>query len=196
MRMRLTELAQQRVAAVLSAGEFAIDATAGNGHDTVFLARSVGADGRVFAFDVQRTAINSTENRLDQLGLRNVDLFLRSHAELESSLPEQVIGHAGAVMFNLGYLPGGDHAIVTESRSTLFAIDAALRVLRSEGVLTVVAYPGHTGGDVEATRVAGYLAALVPNAYAVERVDGQSGRNTSPVLFVVQKLVSCRQVSP
>ncbi len=179
MRMRLTELAQQRVAAVLSAGEFAIDATAGNGHDTVFLARSVGADGRVFAFDVQRTAINSTENRLDQLGLRNVDLFLRSHAELESSLPEQVIGHAGAVMFNLGYLPGGDHAIVTESRSTLFAIDAALRVLRSEGVL-----------------VAGYLAALVPNAYAVERVDGQSGRNTSPVLFVVQKLVSCRQVSP
>ena len=124
MNLRLTEIAQQRVADVLSEGEFAVDATAGNGHDTAFLAARVGPTGRIFAFDVQPEAVAATRARLAEYGLRNVTLFQKSHAELESMLPHDVAGHVGAVMFNLGYLPGGDHAVVTETQSTLAAIDA------------------------------------------------------------------------
>lgn len=187
MKRRLTEIAQQRVADVLLPGDCAIDATAGNGHDTKFLSRTVGADGRVFAFDIQSEAVAATKTRLAKSGLRNVDLFQESHADLGSLLPYDADGHVAAVMFNLGYLPGGDHAVVTETQSTLAAIDAALRILRSGGVLTIVAYPGHAGGDSEATSVGQHLESLAPDACSVERIDGQSGRNASPILFVVTK---------
>lgn len=187
MKPRLTEIAQQRVGDVLSPGDFAIDATAGNGHDTVFLSRSVAADGRVFSFDVQTAAIAATQSRLVESGLRNVTLVQKSHAELESTLPPETVGRVAAVMFNLGYLPGGDHSVMTETPSTLAAIDAALRVLRSGGVLTIIAYPGHAGGDTETTAVGRHLEGLTPDAYAVEQVTGQSGRNASPILFVVTR---------
>jgi SAM-dependent methyltransferase len=187
MKMRLTEIAQQRVADVLLEGDFAVDATAGNGHDTAFLAARVGLVGQVFAFDVQPEAIAATNALLAESGLRNVTLSQKSHAELESALPHDVVGGVGAVMFNLGYLPGGDHAVVTEAQSTLAAIDAALRILRDGGVLTIVAYPGHAGGAAEAAAVAEHLTGLAPEACSVERIDGQSGRNVSPILFVVTK---------
>ena len=187
MKPRLTELAQQRVADVLSDGDIAVDATAGNGHDTVFLAARVGERGRVFAFDVQPAAIAATEAKLAEAGLRNATVFQKSHADLEAVLPPDFPGRVGAVMFNLGYLPGGDHAVVTETDSTLAAIDAANRVLRTGGVLTVVAYPGHEGGDTETTAVARHLARLSPQIFSVERFDGLSGRNASPILFVVTK---------
>ena len=141
MKQRLTEIAQQRVAETLTSGDFAIDATAGNGHDTAFLAQLVGINGQVFAFDVQPEAIAATQSRVADLGWKNVTLFQKSHAELEFVLPSDASGRVGAAMFNLGYLPGGDHAIVTESESTLDAINAALRIMRSGGVLTIVAYP-------------------------------------------------------
>ncbi len=187
MKRRLTEIAQQRVADVLLPGDCAIDATAGNGHDTEFLSRTVGTEGRVFAFDIQPEAITATRTRLAKSGLQNVDLYQISHADLESTLPRDAGGHVATVMFNLGYLPGGDHAVVTTVQSTLTAIAAALRVLRNGGVLTVVAYPGHEGGDTEATAVGQHLEELDPDAHSLERVDGQNGRNASPILFMVTK---------
>ena len=190
MKRRLTEIAQQRVADVLLPGDCAIDATAGNGHDTDFLSRTVGADGRVFAFDIQPEAVAATKARLAESDLQNVDLFQNSHADLESLVPHDAVGRVAAVMFNLGYLPGGDHAVVTTTQSTLAAIDAALRVLRGGGVLTVVAYPGHAGGDTETAAVDQHLEGLDPDACSVERIDGQSGRNASPILFVVTKCES------
>ncbi|MBI1314968.1 methyltransferase domain-containing protein [bacterium] len=186
--IRLTEIAKQRVATALRPGEIAIDATAGNGHDTVFLAQCVGPSGRVFAFDMQTAAMELTRDRLAKLEIENVDLFQMSHAHLDVTLPGTVRGSVGAVMFNLGYLPGGDHALVTESPSTLSGIDAALRLLRPGGMLAIVAYPGHAGGDVEAAAVSSRLEQLDPTAFCCERIDGQSGRNVSPILFVVTKL--------
>ena len=44
---------------IVSAGETVIDATAGNGYDTLFLAKLVGESGKVFSFDVQQEAIDS-----------------------------------------------------------------------------------------------------------------------------------------
>ncbi len=147
---RATVLAHEVVAGVLGEGETAVDATAGNGHDTVFLARLVGETGRVFAFDVQAAAIESARGRVEAAGFgERVEFFCESHARMVERVPAGV----AAVMFNLGYLPGADHAVITKTEETLKALEAAIALLRSGGVVTVVCYPGHAGGDEEAAAV-------------------------------------------
>jgi predicted methyltransferase len=149
---RLTELAHHAVRAVLGPGDVAVDATAGNGHDTRFLCDLVGPTGHVFAFDVQPSALENAARMVE--GASHVVLLQRDHAEMHDAIPPRFHGQVAAVMLNLGYLPGGDKSIVTRTESTLTAIRAALRLLRPGGVLTVIAYPGHPGGREEAAAVA------------------------------------------
>jgi 16S rRNA C1402 N4-methylase RsmH len=104
---------------VLKPGDLAIDATAGKGRDTGFLAQSVGPTGWVHSFDIQAEAINSTKNLLEASGLiKNVTLHHRSHAEISEALPESHRGKITVVLFNLGYLPGSDQKIITQPKST------------------------------------------------------------------------------
>lgn len=148
---RPTARAHREIAAVLQPGDAAIDATAGNGHDTSFLAEKVGCTGKVIAFDVQEQAIFSTRERLAAAGLlERVELVQGSHAAMAKHAAP---GSVAAVMFNLGYLPGGDHTVITRAEDTLRALDAALGVLKPGGILTVVCYPGHAGGDEESAAV-------------------------------------------
>ncbi len=153
---RPTARAHREVAAVLRPGDAAVDATAGNGHDTVFLAGLVGGTGTVIAFDVQAQAIASTRERLAAAGLlERVELVHGSHAGIaEHAAP----GSVAAVMFNLGYLPGGDHSLITRREETLAALEAAMAVLRPGGLLTIVCYPGHPGGDEESAAVVAWGA--------------------------------------
>jgi predicted methyltransferase len=148
---RPTVEAHRAVAAVLRPGDRALDATAGNGHDTVFLAGLVGDEGRVLAFDVQAAAIAAARARVAAAGLTaRVEFVHASHG----SIPDHVApGSVAAVMFNLGYFPGGDHAVITRAAETLAALDAALDALKPGGILTVVCYPGHPGGDEESAAV-------------------------------------------
>ena len=177
---RLTELAHAAVRRVLAVGEVAIDATAGNGHDTRLLAELVGPAGRVFAFDIQPEALACTAKELGDTS--NVTLLARDHAEMRDAIPPELHGRIGAVMFNLGYLPGGDKSITTQPASTLKAISSALELLRPGGVLTVIAYIGHPGGAKEAEAVAELLGAfLTREEQAEESVSG------APRLFVVHK---------
>jgi predicted methyltransferase len=175
---RLTAVAHAAVRAVLRGGETAIDATAGNGHDTRFLADLVGPSGHVFAFDVQAEALARTASSIGER--THVTLLARSHAEMRDAIPAEHRGRIGAVMFNLGYLPGGDHSITTRTDSTLPAIRAALELLRPGGVLTVLAYPGHPGGAEEADAVAQELA-----AFDVREQRSEKDGPTAPRLFVV-----------
>lgn len=170
--MRLTELAHAAVRECLRPGDIAVDATVGNGHDATFLAELVGPTGHVFGFDVQAAALARPVGS-------NVTLFLADHATMAAVLA----GHRGrvaAVMFNLGYLPGGDKAVTTRAESTVRACDGAVSLLRPGGVLTVVAYRGHPGGADECDAVRECLRGYVV-AETVGSVD------TSPVLFVVRK---------
>ncbi len=148
---RPTARAHREVAAVLRPGDLAIDATAGNGHDTVFLAGLIGDSGKVLAFDVQAEAIAATWARIESAGLTSrVELIRGSHDALGVHAPP---GTVAAAMFNLGYFPGGDHAVITRTEVTLAALDAVLVALKPGGLLTVVCYPGHPGGDEESAAV-------------------------------------------
>ncbi len=182
--LKLTELAHEAVRAVVRAGETVVDATCGNGHDTLFLAELVGADGVVHAFDVQQEAIEQTRDRIIASGHEQVQLHHRSHAELEEVLPEAGAPLIAAMMFNLGYLPGGDHALTTEPQATLTALRTGTEMLRPDGVITVLAYVGHPGGMDEATEVEQFLETLGAG------FEVQLRKNESPVsprLWIVRK---------
>lgn len=150
MTRPLTQLAHDLLRPVLEAGDHAMDATAGNGHDTRFLAEAVGETGRVLGLDIQEAAIRVSGSRLAQAGLSDrVTLLQAGHERLDELLPVPMRGNLKAVMFNLGYLPGGDRARITRPDTTLAALAAALDHLRPDGVISLLVYRGHPGGNDE-----------------------------------------------
>ncbi|MDR2845078.1 MAG: class I SAM-dependent methyltransferase [Puniceicoccales bacterium] len=154
----LTQLAHARAAAALRSGDWAVDATAGNGHDTAFLAQAVGPTGHVFAFDVQQAALDGTDARLRKLGLADrVTLVHAGHETLAAHLPAHWRGAVAAVFFNLGYLPSAARDIITRSETTLPALADGTDWLRSGGHLSVLVYPAHPGGGTEAQDVHNWL---------------------------------------
>lgn len=180
----LTGQAHEAVESVLSEGDWALDATAGNGHDTLFLARCVGPSGKVWAFDVQARALGNTRQRLlDAAVADRVSLVAASHAEMQAQIPDQAEGRLGAVMFNLGYLPGSDKRIVTTAEKTLRALDQSLILLRQGGILSVMIYRGHPGGREEWEAVNQWQRGLGRNVVMVG--DGAS-EATDPVLLIIR----------
>ena len=147
MSRRVTHLAHELIEQNVTEGDTVVDATAGNGYDTLFLARLVGKEGTVHAFDIQQAALDATSARLKEHGA-NADLHLCDHSQMAECTDE-----AKAVMFNLGYLPGADHEIITNVDSTLAAVEAASALLSQGGILTCICYPGHPGGLEEAEAV-------------------------------------------
>ncbi len=182
---RLTEQAQHLIKPHLSSGDLAIDATAGNGHDTVFLSQSVGPTGKVFAFDLQSRAIEKSRKRLEAANCENVVFFQQCHAEIEQFVPEEHHGSIAAIMFNLGYLPGFDRSFITQTPSTKLAIESSLRMLRNKGILTVLAYTGHPGGLEEAIMAEMLLQSLSRKEFTVKSIA--SPQVHSPRLFVVTR---------
>jgi predicted methyltransferase len=178
---RPTDLSQQIIRGIISAGDTAIDATAGNGYDTLFLAEAVGAEGRVLAFDVQEAAIVSSRTRIEEAGFGDrVGFFHQSH----STMAEHALaGSVAAVMFNLGYLPGADHSVAT-GEDTISALEAATGLIRGGGVLSVVCYPGHAGGDDEASRVESWMATLPAKDWRVAKYGALGTLKPAPYLLL------------
>lgn len=184
---RLTDQAHEIIAAVLQPGETAVDATAGNGHDTLFLCQTVGPAGKVYALDIQQGALDQAAELLQQVGFSNCEFVCGDHSLLEELVPAGCQQKTGAIMFNLGYLPGGDHCQITKTDTTLAAIEAALLLLRSGGILTVLAYPGHAGGDSETKAVAEYFSQLEESAFQTNVIYARSESTSAPRLFVAKK---------
>lgn len=140
----------------------AVDATAGNGHDTLFLAQCVGAGGRVWVFDVQEAALAATRARVAAAGLGpRVRCILDGHEHLERHVPPETVIHGA--MFNLGYLPGASRSgatVVTRPETTLAALDSVLQRLASGGVVSVHIYTGHEGGEEECAALLPWAASL------------------------------------
>lgn len=179
---RPTALARLVLRASIGTGDLVIDATAGNGHDTLFLAECVGAGGRVLAFDVQAAAIAAARARVTAAGLeQRVEFFQESHATMDRRAEP---GTVAAVMFNLGYLPGQDHRVVTRTETTLNGLACAAALLRNGGGLAVVCYPGHPGGAAEAAAVEDWFAALAGRRWRVARYNALATRRPAPLLLL------------
>jgi hypothetical protein len=162
-----------------------IDATAGNGHDTEFLARTVSPGGRVFAMDIQELAIRATRDRVDNAGLLDVvTLVKEDHSRMRNVLACGMRARVDLICFNLGYLPNGDHSITTSRETTLPALLESLLLLNTEGALSVIAYRGHPGAMEEAELVERFFATLPAPWKCIVHEPTGSEERPGPVLWI------------
>jgi len=178
-------LAREALERAVSPGDTVVDATMGNGHDTLFLAEQVGPEGHVYAFDIQESALVSTGSLLEEHGVSSrVSLHCVSHAKLKEYVPCPV----SAVVFNLGWLPGGDHRVTTLCASTEAAVRGALDLLLPGGILTVCVYPGHEEGNREKDMLLDFFSSLSNREFNVLRQSFLNAGEGAPECLIVQKL--------
>lgn len=176
--------AAELVEEALYPGARAVDATMGNGGDTRWLCERVGETGRVYAFDVQAEAVSRTREKLADAGLTGrASLFCAGHERMAEFVTEPV----DAVVFNLGWLPGAAHAVTTKVETTLLAVEAALALLKPQGLLTVCAYPGHGEGARELAALTDWAAALDPARFDALAKRYLNQPNCPPALIAVRK---------
>ena len=154
--------AAELIEPALRPGAVAVDATMGNGQDTLWLCRLVGETGRVYAFDVQQEAVNRTRERLAEAGVLD---RARLHCTGHERMAELIVEPVDAVMFNLGWLPGAEHIVTTRTETTLQAVDAALQILKPDGLMTICVYPGHEEGARELDALLDWAKSLDPKKY-------------------------------
>ena len=184
--MHLTVEAQNLCRIWIPRGGIAIDATAGNGLDTQFLAECVGIDGHVYALDVQQSAIERTAKRIAEIGLASVVKCIQAnHADLLQHVPKEVWGKVFCAMFNLGYLPHGDKTIVTRAATTIQALEATDTVLAPKSILSILVYVGQSHGQEEALAVEGWIERHRA-IYDVERYSDPANP-VSPILWFLRK---------
>jgi SAM-dependent methyltransferase len=169
----------------ITPGDHVVDATCGNGHDTLLLAGLVGPEGRVWAFDIQQRAIEATACRLAAAGGFDSVILVRGGHE---TMAEHCNGPVKAVTFNLGYLPGGDRSLVTRPESTRVGIGKSLEILEPGGIVLITLYPGHEGGLQECLVVEALLVQLPATAFHVWRMGQINVPGTAPYVILIQKV--------
>jgi ubiquinone/menaquinone biosynthesis C-methylase UbiE len=181
--------AQQLIKERIQLGDYAIDATMGNGVDTLFLSQCVGPKGIVHAFDIQAEALENTKQRLLKAygTFDHAKLHLVSHAEMERAIPIDQHSKFKAVMFNFGYLPGVESSIITKTATSIQALEAALRLLKSKGLITAVLYPGHAGGHEEAEAIEQWAASLPQIECRVLCYRFMNSATHPPYLLAIEK---------
>lgn len=167
-------------------GDLCIDATMGNGNDTLLLSRLCGETGRVLAFDIQETALENTKKRLLSAGAPcNYTLILDSHINISHyAKPESV----GCIVFNFGYLPGSDHQKATRSATSIPAMEQSLTLLKKGGLLSLCIYSGGDSGFEERDAILPWLRSLDPGKFLVIRSDYYNRPNHPPIPVLVIKL--------
>ncbi|MFC4404788.1 class I SAM-dependent methyltransferase [Gracilibacillus xinjiangensis] len=168
-------------------GDTVIDATCGNGNDTLFLSKLVGQHGKVYGFDIQAAAIVNTRKKIETEDyLKNVTLIHDGHEAIDKyiAVNEEV---AGAI-FNLGYLPKGDHAVVTKPVSTIQAVERILKRLTLGGRIVLVVYHGHEGGTEEKNHLLTFCENLDQNYYQVLQYQFINQKNQPPFILAVERI--------
>ena len=176
--------AHKTILPYLSEQSISIDATMGNGHDTLFLARH---SHKVYAFDIQENAINATHLRLEKNNcIDNVSLIHAGHETMHLHInPEE---KADAILFNLGYLPHADTSIITQKKNTLTALNQAIKLLSINGIISIIAYPGHPGGNTELQAIIHWYKQLDSLHFVCSIIRSMHEKTGSPRLFTIQRI--------
>ena len=180
----LVQLSHEKIRKHLTSNSFSLDATVGNGGDTLFMANLIGITGKVFGFDVQESALVKTnsllvENKLD----KKVQLVLACHSKFDLYLPVGLKAGIRTITFNLGYLPGSNKKIITQKKTTLVAIEKAYSWLAEDGIISVISYTGHTGGMEETKSLINFIE---DRKWKYQRFRGSDSIN-SPILHLITK---------
>lgn len=168
--------------AFIQPNDVCIDATCGNGFDTLFLA-SLVPSGKVYALDIQELALSRTKEKLVKENLlERVELIHASHETFPSHIQENSVK---AVVYNLGYLPGSDKKVVTQKETTLKSLDSALKLIQPNGALFVMLYVGHREGAEESELIKDWAKKLPSYKYQVQHMH-LLNKNLAPELMVIQ----------
>ena len=181
---KITEVNKIFLDKIVQKGDVVIDATMGNGYDTIYLGNLVGEHGKVYAFDVQEEAIKSTKKKVERDNMTDrVELILDGHQNLDKYVKEEV----SCVVFNLGYLPRAKHVVITKPDTTLEAIKKSLKLLKPNGIISIAAYIGHEGGLEEKNYICEYLNNLNQNEFNVLHMQFTNQINNPPQLILIEK---------
>ena len=163
-----------------------IDATLGNGHDIYTILSHPNFKGKVFGFDIQKEAIKRTQERLSKINKDNYELFWDSHENISIHLSH--ISELSGAIFNLGYLPGGDHHITTTFTSTYKALSALKEKLRPGGQIILVVYSGHPQGQKEKDQLLDHLESWSQKHYQVLHYSYINQKNNPPSCIIIERL--------
>jgi hypothetical protein len=179
----LLKTEKQFISTHIKEGGTVVDFTMGNGHDTLWLSNAVGENGKVYAFDIQQAALDSTKKLLESEGAApNYTLILDSHHNVKNYVKEPIC----AGLFNLGYLPGGDKTITTLHETSLAAISAGIDLLAPDGAILCAVYPGHAEGTLEGELIEEMLSKLDRRQICATKFKIENSP-TSPFFFLIEK---------
>lgn len=184
--LKATKMAQNFVKAVLNDDDVAVDATLGNGNDTIFLSNQLPM-GRVYAFEIQKNAVDKFNMFLNKNNINNITVIHDGHENMKKYINES----PAAIMFNLGYLPGGDEKIITKPDTTLKAIEDAMEILKPGGIITIAVYTGHEGGKEEGETIEDYVKGINPKQFSTMTIKFTNRANSAPFLIVIEKNDNC-----
>ena len=182
---QITQWCSRFIEEQVKEGDICIDATMGNGNDTLLLSRLAGPDGQVLAFDIQEQALQAARQKLlRENAPANYTLFLESHTHMADHVkPDSV----SCIVFNFGYLPGGDHSLATRSETSIQALEQSLTLLKKGGLLSLCIYSGGDSGFEERDALLTWLKKLDSHNYLVIRSDYYNRPNNPPMPVLVVK---------
>ena len=167
----------------LETAKVIVDATSGAGKDTLFLAQRMKPDAHIYAFDVQPTAMLKTKETTEEFK-DGITYVLDSHENISQVVNEKL----DLVVFNLGYLPGGDHSITTVPKVTVKAVENSMKQLAVNGVISIMVYPGHPAGKEESVHLMILLEELPKDEYSVIKCQLTNHDSTAPYLYLIEKV--------
>lgn len=182
MIRKMTDFNQMIWKNYLKEGMCVLDATVGNGYDALMIKETIGDNGVFYGFDIQKQAIESTAQRLENF--KNVKLYCRSHAEILEIISENTLDGA---IYNLGFLPGGDKEITTHYESTFESLNAVLKCLKTGALLSVSIYPGHEAGKMESEKLSKWLDQLDAYTYHVLKTNYTNQSDTAPYTYWIER---------
>ena len=186
---KTTVWAMEIVGRYVNAGDTVIDGTMGNGHDTLALAKLVGPEGRVIAFDIQPMALENTKALLEAEGMKDhpgIRLILDSNANVKNYVEPGKAGIA-AILFNLGYLPGGDKTVTTTKEETLRAVSDAVELVKPGGLVAAVLYSGHEQGAEEKQALLDWAKELPAKAFHVAYISMWNQKKCPPEILLITR---------
>lgn len=182
---QITEWCHHFIREQVKEGDYCVDATAGNGNDTKVLCELVGTTGKVYAFDIQQQAVARTKERLEQAGLlERAEVLCVSHTKMADYVKEEV----SCIVFNFGYLPGGNHELATRKETSILAIHEGLRLLKKGGIMSLCIYSGGDSGFEERDAILEELKTLDKNKYLVIVSAYYNRSNNPPIPVLILKL--------
>jgi tRNA1(Val) A37 N6-methylase TrmN6 len=181
MNQNINQIARSIIKEHIYPDAVCLDCTAGNGHDTIFLARH---SKHVYGIDIQKQAIETTKARLATESLE-ATLILGSHDQLVSYFDSSM--SFDIIVYNLGYLPHSNHEIMTTADTTVSSLRQALEFLSVKGLIVVTLYTGHDGGLIEAKAVEDFVKTLDKHDLTAQQISFLN-RKQSPYIIAMQKI--------